>query len=82
MKSLEDDSITNFATVLIKKQVFAVLEEDSDSKRPIKIEDPEGVLKEVYGTLHKSKKYEFADDIQKRMRIIIVGGDDVVNWIL
>ncbi|XP_048439716.1 uncharacterized protein LOC103928935 [Pyrus x bretschneideri] len=71
-----------FCYRLNKKQVFGVLEEDSDSKGPIKVEDPEGVLKEVYGALHKSKKYEFADDIQKRMRIIIVGGGDVVNRIL
>ncbi|TQE04387.1 hypothetical protein C1H46_010006 [Malus baccata] len=34
-----------FCYCLNKKQVFAVLEEDFDSKRPIKIEDPEGVLK-------------------------------------
>ncbi|RXI03981.1 hypothetical protein DVH24_038255 [Malus domestica] len=59
-----------FCYRLNKKQVFAVLE-DSDSKRPIKIEDPEGVLKEVYGILRKSEKYEFADDIHKRMRIIV-----------
>ncbi|KAM1165911.1 hypothetical protein ACFX2G_025709 [Malus domestica] len=71
-----------FCYRLNKKQVFAVLEEDSDSKGPIKAEDPESVLKEVYGALHKSKKFEFADYIQKRMRIIIVGGDDVVNRIL
>ncbi|CAN6570468.1 unnamed protein product [Malus baccata var. baccata] len=69
-----------FCYRLNKKQVFAVL--DSDSKGPINVEDPEGVLKGVYGALHKSKKYEFADYIQKRMRIIIVGGDDVVNRIL
>ncbi|KAM0957017.1 hypothetical protein ACFX2I_025155 [Malus domestica] len=71
-----------FCYRLNKKQVFSVLEEDSDSKGPIKVEDPESVLKEVYGALHKSKKFEFADYIQKRMRIIIVGGDDVVNRIL
>ncbi|XP_050135928.1 uncharacterized protein LOC126611615 isoform X41 [Malus sylvestris] len=71
-----------FCYRLNKKQVLAVLEEDSDSKGPIKVEDPESVLKEVYGALHKSKKFEFADYIQKRMRIIIVGGDDVVNRIL
>ncbi|KAM1714718.1 hypothetical protein ACFX12_025289 [Malus domestica] len=71
-----------FCYRLNKKQVFAVLEEDSDSKGPIKAEDPESVLKEVYGALHKSKKFEFADYIQKRMRIIIVGGDGVVNRIL
>ncbi|TQE05415.1 hypothetical protein C1H46_009005 [Malus baccata] len=59
-----------FCYRLNKKQVFVVLE-DSDSKRPIKIEDPEGVLKEVYGILRKSEKYEFADDIHKRMRIIV-----------
>ncbi|CAN6706874.1 unnamed protein product [Malus baccata var. baccata] len=71
-----------FCYRLNKKQVFAVLEEDSDSKGPIQVEDPKSVLKEVYGALHKSKKFEFADYIQKRMRIIIVGGDDVVNRIL
>ncbi|TQD82348.1 hypothetical protein C1H46_032084 [Malus baccata] len=41
-----------FCYRLNKKQVFAVL--DSDSKGPIKVEDPEGVLKGVYGALHKN----------------------------
>ncbi|XP_034227590.1 diacylglycerol kinase 6-like [Prunus dulcis] len=47
--------------------------------------NPETVLKDVYGHLEKLKLqgyYGFASEIQKKMRIIVVGRDAIVNWIL
>ncbi|XP_040371109.1 diacylglycerol kinase 5-like isoform X3 [Rosa chinensis] len=83
-KQLGEKLLDKFRYHLNKKQVFAVLEEKSDTKKKVKAHDPERVLKDVYGTLEKLKRkgYGFADEIQKTMTVIIVGGDCVANWIL
>ncbi|PRQ59693.1 putative diacylglycerol kinase, catalytic domain, cullin [Rosa chinensis] len=83
-KQLGEKLLDKFRYHLNKKQVFAVLEEKSDTKKKVKAHDPERVLKDVYGTLEKLKRkgYGFADEIQKTMTVIIVGGDSVANWIL
>lgn len=49
------------------------MEENSDSKQKVKVDNPERVLKDVYGTLEKLKRkgYGFADEIQKTMTIIV-----------
>ncbi|KAM5580096.1 hypothetical protein ABKV19_009704 [Rosa sericea] len=83
-KQLGEKLLDKFRYHLNKKQVFAVLEEKSDTKKKVKAHNPERVLKDVYGTLEKLKRkgYGFADEIQKTMTVIIVGGDSVANWIL
>ncbi|KAL6286961.1 hypothetical protein ACE6H2_011351 [Prunus campanulata] len=69
-----------FCDLLTKKQVFGVLL--NEAKR---YKNPETVLKDVYGHLEKLKQkgyYGFASEIQKKMRIIVVGSEEVVTWIL
>ncbi|KAI5339751.1 hypothetical protein L3X38_019023 [Prunus dulcis] len=76
----ENELFGKFCDLLTKKQVFGVLERDVEA-----YDNPETVLKDVYGTLEKLKQngyYGFASEIQKKMRIIVVGNDDVVTWIL
>lgn len=50
-----------------------MLEGNSDSKLKVEAKNPEMVLKEVYGNLEnlKRKRYRFASEIQKRMRIVV-----------
>ncbi|PQQ00303.1 hypothetical protein Pyn_16483 [Prunus yedoensis var. nudiflora] len=74
-----EELIGKFCDLLTTKQVFGVLLEEADTYN-----NPETVLKDVYGTIEKLKlkDYDFASEIQKKMRIIVVGRDDVVNWIL
>ncbi|ONI17719.1 hypothetical protein PRUPE_3G176200 [Prunus persica] len=76
----EEELIYKFGNHLYSDQVFGVLLEE-----PNMYNNPETVLKDVYGTLEKLKQngyYGFASEIQKKMRIIVVGEDYVVNWIL
>ncbi|XP_062008061.1 diacylglycerol kinase 5-like isoform X1 [Rosa rugosa] len=70
--------LIEFRYRLNKEQVYAVLEQGVEEK------NPEAVLREVYATLGKlkQKNYSFASKIENEMRIVIVGGDAVVNWIL
>ncbi|BFG25666.1 hypothetical protein CerSpe_119400 [Prunus speciosa] len=83
-KNLGERLFDDFCYHLNKKQVYAVLDENSDSEQKGKPENPERVLTEFYGILEKLKRegYHFAYEIQKRMRIIVVGGDALANWIL
>ncbi|PQQ00305.1 hypothetical protein Pyn_16485 [Prunus yedoensis var. nudiflora] len=78
-KQQGEELIGNFCDLLAKKQVFGVHLKEADTYN-----NPEMVLKDVYGTLEKLqlKGYGFASEIQKKMRIIVVGRDAVVNWIL
>ncbi|KAL6141077.1 hypothetical protein ACLB2K_059368 [Fragaria x ananassa] len=73
-----------FSYHLNKRQVFAVLADNYDSKQRGQEYNPEAVLRGVYATLEKLKeiKYSFACKIKKEIRVIIVGGDVVVNRIL
>nr|XP_011467049.1 PREDICTED: uncharacterized protein LOC101310623 isoform X3 [Fragaria vesca subsp. vesca] len=73
-----------FSYHLNKRQVFAVLADNYDSKQRGQEDNPEAVLRGVYATLEKLKeiKYSFASKIKKEIRVIIVGGDAVVNRIL
>ncbi|CAL9013229.1 unnamed protein product [Prunus brigantina] len=75
-----EELIGKFCNLLTKKQVFGV-----QLGEPNMYNNPETVLKDVYGTLEKLKQngyYGLASEIQKKMRIIVVGRDTVVNWIL
>ncbi|XP_050381093.1 uncharacterized protein LOC126798237 isoform X2 [Argentina anserina] len=83
-KRLGEKLLDKFRYHLNKKQVFAVLEDESNTKQKVKTHNPEKVLNDIYGTFEslKRKGYGFADEIQKTMMIIIVGGDSVANWIL
>ncbi|PQQ02896.1 hypothetical protein Pyn_40002 [Prunus yedoensis var. nudiflora] len=74
-----EELVGKFCDLLTTKQVFGVLPDAAK-----KYNNPETVLKDVYGTLEKLKQSNcgFAYEIQKKMRIIVVGGDAVVNWIL
>ncbi|CAB4304399.1 unnamed protein product [Prunus armeniaca] len=74
------DLLGKFCDLLTTKQVFGVR-----LGEPNMYNYPETVLKDVYGTLEKLKQngyYGLASEIQKKMRIIVVGRDTVVNWIL
>ncbi|PQQ00309.1 uncharacterized protein Pyn_16489 [Prunus yedoensis var. nudiflora] len=74
-----EELIGKFCDLLTTKQVFGVPNE------PKEYNNPETVLKDVYGHLEKLKLqgyYDFASEIQKKMRIVVVGRDSVVNWIL
>ncbi|CAL8138217.1 unnamed protein product [Prunus armeniaca] len=75
-----EELIGKFCDLLTKEQVFGV------RLRLAKAYDnPEIVLKDVYGTLEQLKQkgyYGFASEIQRKMRIIVVGRDEVFNWIL
>ncbi|XP_021811734.1 diacylglycerol kinase 5-like [Prunus avium] len=80
-----EELIGKFCDLLTTKQVFGVLlKDDSYLGEAKKYDNPETVLKDVYGTLEKLKQSNcgFASEIQKKMRIIVVGQDAVVNWIL
>ncbi|PQQ21247.1 uncharacterized protein Pyn_05416 [Prunus yedoensis var. nudiflora] len=70
-----EELIEKFCDLLTTKQVFG---------KEAYAYNPEPVLKDVYGTLEKLKQSNcgFASEIQKKMRIIVVGGNDVVNRIL
>ncbi|XP_008229701.2 PREDICTED: uncharacterized protein LOC103329043 [Prunus mume] len=75
-----EELIGKFCDLLTKEQVFGAL-----LKKAKTYNNPETVLKDVYGTLEKLKQngyYDFASEIQKKMRIIVVGQDEFVNWIL
>ncbi|CAB4304402.1 unnamed protein product [Prunus armeniaca] len=75
-----EELIGKFCDLLTKEQVFGVLAKETKTYN-----NPETVLKDVYGTLEKLKQngyYGLASEIQKKMRIIVVGQDEFVNWIL
>ncbi|BFG25669.1 hypothetical protein CerSpe_119430 [Prunus speciosa] len=76
-----EELIGIFCDLLAKKQVFGVHLNLKDRKT---YNNPKKVLEDVYCTLEKlkSKGYGFASEIQKKMRIIVVGRVAVVNWIL
>ncbi|XP_062009050.1 uncharacterized protein LOC133725705 isoform X2 [Rosa rugosa] len=73
----------DFRYQLNRVQVLSVLHESFITRRcsPMK---PERALEEFYGSLAKLKGegHDFADEIQKKMTFIIVGGDVFVNWFL
>ncbi|BFG25663.1 hypothetical protein CerSpe_119370 [Prunus speciosa] len=83
-----EELIGKFCDLLTTKQVFGVLLDDDSyfvrREEADTYNNPETVLKDVYGTLEKLKLkgYGFASEIQKKMRIIVVGRDVLVNWIL
>ncbi|ONI17711.1 hypothetical protein PRUPE_3G175800 [Prunus persica] len=69
-----------FCDLLTEEQVFG-----AQLNRGYTSDNPERVLKDVYGTLEKLKQkgyYGLASEIQRKMRIIVVGRDEFVNWIL
>ncbi|KAK9924121.1 hypothetical protein M0R45_032508 [Rubus argutus] len=59
---------------LNQEQVIAVLDESFVNRQKVRTEEPEKVLKEFYGILEKlkSEEHRFADEIKKKMTIIIV----------
>lgn len=76
--------LEEFRYQLNQEQVIAVLDESFVNRQKVRTEEPEKVLKEFYGILEKlkSEEHRFADEIKKKMTIIIVGGDVFANWFL
>ncbi|XP_062009053.1 uncharacterized protein LOC133725707 isoform X1 [Rosa rugosa] len=76
--------LEEFRYQLNQDQVIAVLDQSFVNRQKIKTEEPEKALKEFYGILEnlKCKGHKFADEIQKKMTIMIVGGDVFANWFM
>ncbi|PRQ52109.1 putative diacylglycerol kinase (ATP) [Rosa chinensis] len=76
--------LEEFRYQLNQDPVVAVLDQSFINRQKIKTEEPEKALKEFYGILEnlKCKGHKFADEIQKKMTIMIVGGDVFANWFM